>query len=529
MGNVLEYQGEGNNSTVKPVTLTPYTPPDLQVTALSAPERAVRGQNFRVEYTVTNTGGATPALQPQWDDLVYLSRDPFLDLTSDRFIGSIRHTGGLGAGATYSVIKDFVVPADLGNEAYYVFVISDPARYDSTGTLFEAEERNNLRGSVSPMIVELPPPTDIQVIDILAPDNKQAGDPISVSWTVKNTSLVTASGSWSDAVYLSRDATWDIGDRLLGRATFSGTLLADQTYTLNLDTTLPGAAGGEYRIIVRADSRNQLFEDVGEGNNATAAPNATSISVETLTLGIPATDPLQPGQERLYRIEVPADQTLRLRVGANDERSINEVYIRHGDVPTSALFDATYTGPLTQELTAIVPNTEPGVYYILVRGNSGPAEGSEVRIIADLLPLVITSIETDTGGDSRYVTTTIKGAQFHPDAILKLARPGIAEFEPVAWKVVDSATIIATFDFTDAPHGLYDLKVINPNGKPKPAIKCEATTAATMLDNSNIQMPLVVRPWRQRRVLTIANPAKRIKAINVTYICQALIWMAMYK
>ncbi|MBK8019184.1 MAG: hypothetical protein IPK20_22550 [Betaproteobacteria bacterium] len=29
---------------------------------------------------------------------------------------------------------------------------------------------------------------------------------------------------------------------------------------------------------------------------------------------------------------------------------------------------------------------------------------------------------------------------------------------------MDSTTIIATFDFTDAPHGLYDLKVINPNG-----------------------------------------------------------------
>src|SRR3546814_18223167 len=59
---------------------------------------------------------------------------------------------------------------------------------------------------------------------------------------------------------------------------------------------------------------------------------------------------------------------------------------------------------------------------------------------------------------------TIKVAQFHPDAIVKLSRLGIAEYEPVVWKVVDSSTIIATFDFTDAPHGLYDIKVINPDG-----------------------------------------------------------------
>ena len=30
--------------------------------------------------------------------------------------------------------------------------------------------------------------------------------------------------------------------------------------------------------------------------------------------------------------------------------------------------------------------------------------------------------------------------------------------------MVDATKIIATFDFTGAPHGLYDLKVINPDG-----------------------------------------------------------------
>src|SRR3546814_15190626 len=39
-----------------------------------------------------------------------------------------------------------------------------------------------------------------------------------------------------------------------------------------------------------------------------------------------------------------------------------------------------------------------------------------------------------------------------------------AEYEPVAWEFVDASTIIATFDVTDAPHGLYDIKVINPDG-----------------------------------------------------------------
>src|SRR3546814_11117743 len=83
-GKVREFQGEGNNSTAQEVTLTPYAPPNLQVSALTAPERSVRGQAFRVAYSVTNSGGATPALQGQRAALIYLYREPFLDPYTNR-------------------------------------------------------------------------------------------------------------------------------------------------------------------------------------------------------------------------------------------------------------------------------------------------------------------------------------------------------------------------------------------------------------------------------------------------------------
>src|SRR3546814_15434663 len=117
-----------------------------------------------------------PELQGQWNDLIYRSRDPFLDLTADRFVGSVRHTGGLEAGDSYDVALDLLVPSDLGTEAYYVFVVSDPARYNATGQLFETDERDNTRGSSIPMLIEPPPPTDIHVVAILVPDNKRPGD-----------------------------------------------------------------------------------------------------------------------------------------------------------------------------------------------------------------------------------------------------------------------------------------------------------------------------------------------------------------
>ena len=43
----------------------------------------------------------------------------------------------------------------------------------------------------------------------------------------------------------------------------------------------------------------------------------------------------------------------------------------------------------------------PGVYYILIRGDSEPADNTPVSVLAVLLPLSITNVETDQGGDSQ--------------------------------------------------------------------------------------------------------------------------------
>ena len=87
-----------------------------------------------------------------------------------------------------------------------------------------------------------------------------------------------------------------------------------------------------------------------------------------------------------------------------------------------------------------------------------------MTLLADTLPFGITDIATDQGGDGRYVTVTIRGAKFSPEAVVKLVQPDLAEFVPVTLNVVDSTTILATFDLTAAPRGLYDVTVLNPDG-----------------------------------------------------------------
>ncbi len=137
--------------------------------------------------------------------------------------------------------------------------------------------------------------------------------------------------------------------------------------------------------------------------------------------------------------------------------------MRYGDVASGFAFDFGAQQVLSSDPSTLVPTTQAGDYYILIQGRSG-ATNTPVKLTARALPFSITDIVQDQGGDGRWVTATITGARFQPGALVKLVRPGLAEVEPARFEVIDATTIIATFDFRNVPHGLYDVAVINPDG-----------------------------------------------------------------
>ena len=159
-----------------PITLAP--PPDLQVTRVTVPASVFAGQAFDVGYRVENKGGRTPADQGRWNDLVYLSKDRFLDLDKDRYLGYVAHSGGLPAQGGYDASLTFTAPRDLEGP-WYVFVVADPARAfgsGGTGSVIESgHEDNNASAAAQPLRIETPPPADLVVSQVVVPATAQVG------------------------------------------------------------------------------------------------------------------------------------------------------------------------------------------------------------------------------------------------------------------------------------------------------------------------------------------------------------------
>ncbi len=139
-------------------------------------------------------------------------------------------------------------------------------------------------------------------------------------------------------------------------------------------------------MIVRTDLFDQIAEAAGEANNRATSPEAMRVGMNSLILEVPLETTLGPLQQRLYELQVPAGATLQVRANTSQEGALTELYLRHGQPPTSVRYDATSDGRIAAQSIATVPTTQAGVYYVLLRGHDLPEDQLPVTIVAELLP-----------------------------------------------------------------------------------------------------------------------------------------------
>jgi uncharacterized repeat protein (TIGR01451 family)/fimbrial isopeptide formation D2 family protein len=471
LGNVFEGQHEDNN--IRAVALTIQSPAiDLTVTHVDAPVSAFSGQDMTVSWTVLNNGTDT-TIGSHWVDEVVLSLDQ-IDDPSDRVVGSKPHDGALNGQTSYNDSLSVFVPQGFAGQ-YYVFL-----RTDRRNEVAESSENNN--SAADGVVFNLAPPADLVVSSIAPPSSASPGAPLTVNWTTQNAGTNPATGSWSDVVYLSSDQTWDINDMLVGKQTQSGPVAPGQSYNGQLTVTLPAINLGIYYVIVKTDAQNRVRE-TNETNNDGAAIAQTLIDVPELQIGVPRNTTLATGQERYYKTATPAGETLRFTL-EGQAGSSNELFERFGLIATRSSFDFSFSRLNEPNQEVVVPNSQAGNYFTLARSAFSTPSPQAITVKTEVIPFGITSVSPNHVGDNGQVTITLKGARFDEGATVRLSGNGTTLNAAKVIRV-DSSTVKARFMFANAPRGLYDVTLINPDGH------TSTQTGAVTIEQARPMQPIV--------------------------------------
>ncbi len=244
-------------------------PPDLVVSALTAPSSAGAGATISVSDTTQNQGAGTAAPSAT---ALYLSTNATLD-AGDVPLGN-RIVPTLLPAASSTIATTVTIPSDAGVGVRWLI-----ARADDGNALLESQEANNIRARS----ITLGP--DLIVSALTAPSAAAAGAAISVTDTTRNQGAGTA-GASSTAIYLSTNATLDAGDALLASRSVSSLAAVEEDTAATAVTIPTGTASGVFYLIARADAADAVGE-TSETNNTRSRSIAIGADLRVSTLIAP--------------------------------------------------------------------------------------------------------------------------------------------------------------------------------------------------------------------------------------------------
>ncbi len=269
--------------------------PNLTVASVGYDSTGAFGAPVDVTWTVENVnaaGGSTTT----WGDRIYFSTDPVLD-AGDELLAAIDVTDQLPLTPTGSyTLTETVLPplrADLLDGQYYFIVVTDAGAEQA-----ETDEADNT-ATGSAITLSTPPTPNLTVTDIVAPAAADAGETVTIQWTVANLGTADIAGIWEDRISLAIDPS---GTGLTHMITlpYSGELAAGASVVRNVSITLPATIDADRWVVVTTDVSNLINEHADEDDNVAvddamidvSYPALPDLVVESITL---SADP-QSGQ-----------------------------------------------------------------------------------------------------------------------------------------------------------------------------------------------------------------------------------------
>jgi thermitase len=226
---------------------------DMQVSALTVPNRVSAGATIAVTDTTKNAGAGAAGSS---STALYLSTNASFD-ASDQRLSPSRSVGPLAAGASSVGTTSVTLPASATTGTWYVL-----ARADDLNEVPEAQETNNTRA----IAIYIGP--DLDITTLSAPSTVVAGTSITVTDTVKNLGADTA-GASTNRYYLSLNAGFDSGDTALSGERAVPPLAFNASNMGSTSVAIPAGLSGRYYLLVVADGLGAVTES-SESNNVGA-------------------------------------------------------------------------------------------------------------------------------------------------------------------------------------------------------------------------------------------------------------------
>jgi subtilase family serine protease len=381
-------------------------PPDLIVSALTAPAVGGAGNTIAVNDTTKNQGGGSADASAT---AFYLSTNTTLD-AADVSLSS-RPVPVLLPGAFDARATTLTIPAATATGSFYVI-----AKADGNGALNESQEGNNTRASA---LIRIGP--DLTVSTVSAPSVAAAGAAMTVGDTTSNTGGGSA-GISTTRFYLSVNSTLDASDIALGGRSV-GPIGPGGADAGTASVVVPATTvSGSYYVLAKADGDTAVAE-TQENNNVKLGP-AVKVGPDLVITAISAPAAAGAGAT------VALTDTTKNQGGAGADTSTTTFYLSTNvsldaaDVPLGGrTVPPLGAGVVNSTSTSLVipPATASGTYYVLATadGNNVVAESVEtnnasaaalLRIGPDLTVTALSVPSSAGAGTTIVATDTTKNA-----------------------------------------------------------------------------------------------------------------------
>ena len=259
----------GKSSTWFPFSVTAASQlPDLIVStgSLSA-SSAQAGNQITVNYTVKNSGPGSAAASTT---RIRLAVNQTATLSDPLLVAFT--TPALAVGATSSGSQTVTIPSGTTAGNYYIVVTAN-----ADGALTESNGSNNQYPMALSVTAASQLPDLIVSTGSLSASSAQAGNQITVNYTVKNSGPGSAAAS-TTRIRLAVNQTATLSDPLLVAFT-TPALAVGATSSGSQTVTIPsGTTAGNYYIVVTANADGALTESNGSNNQYPMALSVTAAS-----------------------------------------------------------------------------------------------------------------------------------------------------------------------------------------------------------------------------------------------------------